>query len=261
MRVASDAAAGRAAVARARVLVVGAGGLGAPACETLVDHGVGQLRLVDDDRVEASNLHRQLLYGDADLGAHKAEAGAGTLRARADAAGSLTKVEAVKGRFLPRSAEALLEGVDLVVEGTDNFASKFLVADACASAGIPVVHAGVVRWAGWVLASGRSLPDAHGLCLRCVFEDVPAGAQATCDAAGVVGPVVGVVGAMAASLALRRLAGDVGGWLTRYDGLAGRLRSTRPRPRVACPLAAGAVDVRAPGRYASAPPTSDGTLA
>lgn len=247
----------RAKLGARRVLVVGAGGLGAPAAEVLVDHGVGRLRLVDDDRVEASNLHRQLLFGDGDVGAAKADAGARTLEARARRAGSPSQVEPLVTRFVPATAAALLQDVDLVVEGTDNFPSKFLVADACAGAGVPVVHAGVIRWAGWVLAAGRSLPDAHGLCLRCVFEDVPAGAQASCDEAGVVGPVVGVVGAMAASLALRLLAGHPGGSLTRYEGLAGRLRTTHPRPRPSCLLATGAVDLRRSGRYAPAAGEND----
>ncbi len=252
---------GASSLAGQRVLVVGAGGLGAPAAEVLVDHGVGHLRLVDDDRVEPSNLHRQLLFDEGDVGHPKARAGALSLAARADRVGTGTCLEPVEGRFLPTTAHALLADVDLVLEGTDNFASKFLVADACAGAGVPVVHAGVIRWAGWVLASGESLPGAHGRCLRCVFEDVPHGAQATCDAAGVVGPVVGVVGAMAASLAVRRLSGDRGGTLSRYDGLAGRLRTTRPRARAACALAGAAVDLKRPGRYLRPAPGPDPALA
>jgi molybdopterin/thiamine biosynthesis adenylyltransferase len=228
---------------RAHVLLVGAGGLGSPAGRVLArSPGVARLTLVDDDVVDASNLHRQTLFGLADVGAPKAERAARALRAEANRAGRSLEVAAVEGRFVPETAETLLAGVDLVVEGADNFATKFLVADACGRARIPSVSAGCVRWAGWALATvpGRSA------CLRCVFEDVPArlaaavgaasGPPETCADAGVVGPAVGALGAIEAVLALRLLHGDVdaAGVIWRLDTLAGRVRATPLRPRSGC---------------------------
>jgi adenylyltransferase/sulfurtransferase len=128
----------------------------------------------------------------------------------------------------------------VVLEGSDNFATKFLVADACALAGVPLVQAGAVRWVGWALANlpGRSA------CMRCVFEDIPAGQQDTCAAAGVVGPVVGVLGALQAALALRLLRGDASaaGELWSYAALPGALRRRSIGPQPRCPLCSGRID-------------------
>ncbi len=233
----------------ARVLVVGAGGLGAPALHLLAcAPGIAALTVVDDDVVERSNLHRQTLFDEADVGAPKVARAVARLRALAEAAASGVAVQGVEARFTPDRALALLADVDLVVEGADNFATKFLVADACARARVAAVQAGCVRWAGWALAS---VPGVSA-CLRCVFEDLPArlaaqGGQAappeTCAEAGVIGPVVGVLGALEAVLALRLAAGDThaAGVLWRYDGLRGAVRRTRLRRRADCPLCAGRV--------------------
>jgi len=209
-------------------LLIGAGGLGCPAALALARSGVA-LTIVDDDRVDETNLHRQVLFRDEDGGADKAERAAARLA-------ELTEVRAVHGRFLPHTAGDLLEGVDVVVEGADNFATKFLAADACAIHRVPLVQAGAVRWSGWALATRNERP--HRACLRCVFEDVPAGHVETCAEAGVVGPVVGVLGALEAVLALRILRGDdPGGLLYSYRALDGVLRRSRVRARAECPHA------------------------
>ncbi len=224
-------------LANRTVLLVGAGGLGCPAGRALALAGVGRLIVADDDTVDGTNLHRQILFTETDLGAPKADVAA----ERLGALGADT--EARRLRFLPETAASLLEGVDLVVEGSDNFPSKFVVADACALHRVPVVQAGAVRWGGWALAvaaSGRGA--SHQTCLRCVFEEVPSGPALTCELAGVVGPVVGVLGALQATLALGLLAGDPGGTLHSYDGRRDRLRSTRPTPRPDCPHALGTID-------------------
>jgi molybdopterin/thiamine biosynthesis adenylyltransferase/TusA-related sulfurtransferase len=199
-----------------RVLIVGVGGLGCPAALALVDAGVERLRLIDPDRLERSNLHRQILYRDEELGRPKAELAAARLEARG------ARVEAVVGAF--RSGDArLLDGVDLVLDGTDRFETKLAIADACNDRGLPYVFAGVVGWEGQVLGvrPGRSA------CPRCLFEEAPPpGAAATCAELGVIGPVAGVVGARQAAVALALLAGDdaVLDRLWVYDGRRDRAR-------------------------------------
>jgi molybdopterin/thiamine biosynthesis adenylyltransferase len=231
-----------------RVLIVGAGGLGCPAARVLARSGVGQLVIADDDAVEESNLHRQTLYGPADLGRPKAALAAERLQQEAASIGHACQVVAREIRVLPEQALAMVRGCDLVLEGADNFASKFLLADACALAGVPVVQAGAVRWVGWALGA---LPG-QSACLRCVFEDVPRGQQDTCAEAGVVGPVVGVLGALQAAIGLQLLLGEnaAAGVLWSYDGLSGALRQ-RPVPRRAdCALCSGTIRDTELRRYA-----------
>lgn len=230
-----------------RVLFVGMGGLGCPAARALV-LAMGpelSLTIADDDVVDETNLHRQVLFGDDDVGRHKADAAA----ARLSELGA-REVHAKRERFEPSTARAQLDGVDLVVEGADNFATKFLVADACALARVPVVHAGAVGWNGWALATDpRALP--HTPCLRCVFEGVPDGNVPTCADVGVLGAVVGVLGALQAKLARAILRGDhTHDRVLHYRALEGRLRAAKVHARVGCPLAhPHDLDLR-PERYA-----------
>lgn len=226
-----------------RVLVIGAGGLGCPVSMILAKSGVGTIDIADDDVVDISNLQRQTLFTDADLGKSKAQLAAQRLPDIAQHEGQAIRCTAKEMRVLPDNALEVVRGYDLVIEGCDNFASKFLIADACRLAGVSLVQAGAVRWVGWALG----IEAGSGACLRCVFEDVPAGIQDTCAAAGVLGPVVGVVGALQASIALRMLHGDAHatGELIRYTALDGRLRRTRIRRQQHCPLCAGRiVDLR-----------------
>ena len=211
----------------ARVLVVGVGGLGCPAALALAGGGVGTLILCDDDVVDGSNLHRQILFDESDIGKPKLELAAAALRAHAPE----VRIETVAERFLPENALALLRDIDVVVEGSDNFPTKFLVADACLLAAVPVVHGAAVRWHGTALAVGpKGAP-----CYRCLFEDIPHEHVANCAEAGVLGPVVGVVGAAQADLALRVLDGrEPFGTLVTYDGRADRLRTHRVPARPTC---------------------------
>lgn len=226
----------------ARVLLVGVGGLGSPAALVLARSGVRRLTVLDDDVVDVSNLHRQILYDDADVGLDKAARAAARLGAEG------AEVTVVRGRLLPDTAARLFREHDLVVEGADNFATKFLAADASALTGVPVVQAGAVRWGGWALATdpGRSA------CVRCVFEDIPRDRVETCAEAGVIGPVVGVLGAIEAALALRLLGGDASaaGELWSYRGLEGSLRASRVRRRSGCPACAGEIRELSWERYA-----------
>ena len=214
----------------ARVLLVGVGGLGCPAAMALVRAGVTRLGLCDDDAVERTNLHRQILFGEGDVGASKVDAAARALRAIEPA----VDLRLHRTRLLPDDAVALVREYDLVLEGSDNFATKFLAADACALARVPVVHASAVRWVGTALVVGaRGRP-----CYRCLFEDVLPPADApSCAEAGVMGPVVGVVAAAQVDRALALLDGrDVAGELVTFDGRSGALRRRRVPPRHDCPL-------------------------
>jgi molybdopterin/thiamine biosynthesis adenylyltransferase len=215
----------------ARVLVVGAGGLGCPAALALVDAGVGHVALADDDRVELTNLHRQLLYTEADVGRDKLDVALEALGRRTAHGQTLA---AVRSRLLPDNARDLVKDYDLVLEGADNFATKFLAADACHLERRPLVHGAAVRFRATVW----SVAAEGAPCYRCLFEGVPeADAALTCAEAGVLGPVVGLAGALMADLALDVLAGTPRfGVLYSYDGLRDRFRSVPVAARPNCPL-------------------------
>ncbi len=224
---------------RARVLVVGVGGLGCPCAMVLARAGVGTLRLCDDDVVDESNLHRQILFDEASIGKPKLDEAARLLGGN---------VETTATRFLPARAREILDGCDVVVEGADNFATKFLVADACAIAKVPVVHASAVKMRGTVLAVTGSP------CYRCLFEDVPHGRAPNCADDGVLGPMVGVIAALQADLALAILdakngTGDVGGTLVTYDAATDALRRTRISARKGCDLCETRIDDLDERRY------------
>jgi molybdopterin/thiamine biosynthesis adenylyltransferase len=237
-----------------RLLVIGAGGLGCAALlalEPVARAADLAITIVDPDRVERSNLHRQVLYGERDVGAPKADLAAAWARSHAGVA-----ARAIVGRFDAEGAVAIARAHDIVIEGTDRLETKFLAADACALASVPVVHAGIVRWSGWAMGS---VPGASA-CLRCVFEEPPGpdASVPTCAEAGVIGAAVGALGAIEAALALRLASGDHGaaGVVLRYDALAGVARSSPVRRRATCALCGEAPTIRTieSSRYAPACP-------
>ena len=156
------------------------------------------------------------------------------------AAGASVKVDAHAERIGPANVRALMRAHDLVLEGSDNFATKFLCADAAHLENVRIVHAGVVRWAGYALASGVG----RG-CYRCMFEDLPEGVVDTCSEAGVVGPLVGVVGALQAWLMTRVALGETSASIVQVDALRGGTIRPRPlRPRASCPLCGDAPTIQ-----------------
>lgn len=188
------------ALREASVLVVGAGALGSPVALYLAAAGVGRLGIVDHDRVERSNLHRQLLHYTPDLGVAKAHSAAAKL-------GFLNpEVEVVpyEVRLDPGNAAGLLDSHDLVVDGSDSFATRYAVNAAACAAGLPLVEGGVVGVSGLVMA----IRPGETACYRCAFPDPPPpGAQPTCAQAGVLGPAAGVIGSLQALEALKLLTG------------------------------------------------------
>jgi molybdopterin-synthase adenylyltransferase len=175
-------------------IVIGMGGLGCPASLALAMGQVQRLTLVDGDRVELSNLPRQPFYGTEDVGAPKAEVAAGRLRA----AFPSLDVVAVLEHARAETVEALVEGHDVVVDGTDSVAAKYLLSDSVARTGVPLVFGGVVQFEARAFRIERGGP-----CLRCLFGDAPGEDEVpTCARAGVLGAVAGVAGALQARLAL-----------------------------------------------------------
>lgn len=224
--------------ARARVLLIGVGGLGSPCAIALARAGIGTLGFVDDDVVERTNLHRQILFSDADVGRSKIDAAREALHALAPD----LHLEGQETRILPKNADALVARYDLVVEGSDNFATKFLTADVCARLGRPVVHAASVRWIGTVLAVGANAKP----CYRCLFEDVPREDAPNCAEAGVMGPVVGIVAALQADLALAMIDGsDVAGTLVTVNGESDLFRRRRLPPRASCKICGNSAEFAA----------------
>ena len=214
--------------AEATIALVGMGGLGCPAALALAHAGIGTLLLIDDDLVDDTNLHRQILYRPEDVGRHKLDAARDALLREVPS----LNVVPHRGRLHPGSTEVLARA-DVVLECSDRYAVKFLAADAAHLLGKPIVHGAAIRWIGTALATSAT----GGPCYRCLFEDLPTGAQQTCDVAGIVGPVCGIVGALQAQLALDILDGRPRyGELVTIDGWRGTHRFTRISARPSCPL-------------------------
>jgi adenylyltransferase/sulfurtransferase len=217
----------------ASVAVVGAGGLGSASLLYLAAAGVGRLTVIDDDRVSLDNLQRQVLHDSSAVGEPKVHS---ALR-RIDALNPDTRVRTVERRLDAANAEALLRGHDVVLDGSDNFSTKFAVNDACVALGIATVVAGILRFDGQVVTVPPGAP-----CYRCLFHDEPQQGQVpNCSAAGVLGPVAGVVGSLQASEALRLLLGigaPQGGRVLTVDLLDPRVRAVPFPADPDCPACA-----------------------
>ena len=222
----------------AKVLIVGAGGLGAPAALYLAAAGVGEIGLVDPDVVALSNLQRQVLYAGADAGRPKVEAAAEHL----GALNPHVRVVPVAQALTADNARALVRPYDLVLDGTDDFAVRFRVNDACLAEHKPLVSGAIGRWTGQVgvfaagLTRGRPLGERQP-CYRCLTPEIPPDAE-TCAMVGVVGALAGVVGSVMALEAVKlitRAGAPLVGRLWIYDGLDAESRTVRLSADPDCP--------------------------
>ena len=215
----------------ARVLIVGAGGLGSPAALYLAAAGIGVIGLCDPDTVALSNLQRQILFSTEDVGALKVDAG----RDRLAAVNPRVQVDGHALAVTEANAADIVAGYHLVLDGTDDFATRFAVNAACVAANIPLVSGAIARWTGQIgVFTGRP-------CYRCLVPEIPAEAE-TCAAVGVVGALGGVIGSMMAMEAIKRLTGageDLAGRLLIYDALAAETRTVRVGADPACPVCGG----------------------
>lgn len=223
---------------KSRVLVVGAGGLGSPLLMYLAAAGVGTLGVVDDDRVDMTNLQRQIVHRTEAVGHAKVESAAETLR------GLNPDVWVLRHnlRLKADNAESLVVQYDLVADGSDNFDTRYLLNDVCARLRKPLVWAALYRFEGQLttFAPWRS-KDAP--CLRCIFREAPPpGEIPRCETAGILGAVAGVLGTMQATEVLKELLGlgdSLSGRLLMYDALAGETRAIRLRRDPDCPTCGG----------------------
>ena len=218
----------------ASVLVVGAGGLGSPLVLYLAAAGVGRIGIVDDDAVDLSNLQRQIAHGTEDLGTPKAASAAAAARR----INPTIAVEPLAERFAPGNAADLVAGYDVIADGSDNFATRFLVNDACVLASKPLVSAALLRFEAQ-LATWKGYAAEHP-CYRCLFpEPPPAGTVPTCAQGGVFGALAGQAGSFQAIEVIKEILGigtSLAGWLVLIDALDGESRKVRIRPDPDCPV-------------------------
>ena len=205
---------GQQALLGAKVAIVGAGGLGGPAGLYLAAAGVGQVTIIDDDHVEASNLQRQVQFVHTDVGMGKAIVMADTL----DDLNPDIKSTAVNERLTARNAKALLKGHDIIVDGVDSFETRFVMNEACLALNIPLVSGALGRFNGQVSAFKN---NGNSACYRCLVPETPPDAE-TCAAVGVVGALAGIVGSVMALEVIKIITGagePLFGRLWLYDGL------------------------------------------
>ncbi len=204
----------------ARVVVIGAGGLGSPALQYLAGAGVGTIAIVDDDRVSLSNLHRQTIHGTPDIDRLKTDSAAGAV-ARLN---PNVRVETIAARIDEHNARAIVRGFDVALDGSDNFATRYAVADACYYEQVTLITAALGQFDATLTTLKPHLKDANGRpnpTYRCLFPEAPPpGAVPTCAEAGVVGALAGMAGAMMAMEAIREI---VGGFEDGDEGLVGKL--------------------------------------
>ncbi|HEX6736562.1 MAG TPA: molybdopterin-synthase adenylyltransferase MoeB, partial [Azonexus sp.] len=214
--------AGQARLRDSKVLLVGAGGLGCPAALYLAAAGVGTLGLVDDDRVELSNLQRQVLHTQGRIGQLKVD----SARASLLAINPGIRIESHAERLSSANVEHIFAGYDLVVDGSDNFATRYLVNDACVRLEMPNIHGSVYRFEGQVTVFWPACPGRRGPCYRCLYpEPPPPDLAPSCAEAGVLGVLPGIVGLLQATEAIKILLGigePLVGRLLCYDALPGR---------------------------------------
>lgn len=224
---------GQARLKAAKVLVVGAGGLGSPLALYLAAAGVGSIGLVDEDVVELSNLQRQIAHGTKDIGRPKVESAAESLRR----INPLVEVITHRTRLAAENVAGLIGGYDIICDGTDNFATRFLLADACVAAGKTLISAAVLRFEGQL---STFKPHEGGPCYRCLYPaPPPEGLVPACSEAGVLGAVTGVMGTLQATEVIKEIAGigkSLAGYLLIWNALDAEFRKIRLRKDPECPV-------------------------
>jgi molybdopterin/thiamine biosynthesis adenylyltransferase len=215
-----------------RIVVVGAGGIGSPALQYLAAAGIGRITIIDDDRVDLSNLHRQTLYDTCDVGQPK------TLLAqsRVEALNPDVAVDIVQGRIDAGNAASFIAGADAVLDGSDNFETRLAVADAALAARVPLISASVVQFEGQLAVYRGWEPDKP--CYRCLVGSEPDRPEASCSEQGVLGPAAGVMGSLAALEVIRALTGfgdDSAGKLLLVNTLALHFRTVKLPKDPGCP--------------------------
>lgn len=227
--------AGQKALKNAKVLVIGAGGLGAPALQYLAAAGVGRIGIIDDDTVENSNLARQIIHKDAAIGMPKVF----SAQSEMEAQNPFVDVRPYHRRLDENVAPELFAEYDLVLDGSDNFETRYLVNATCVAAGIPMVSGALSQWEGQLSVFD---PAQGAPCYQCIFPQAPAPHLApSCAEAGVIGPLPGVVGAMMAVEAVKLITAagtPLRGQMVIYDALYGENRSIGIKPRADCPICA-----------------------
>jgi adenylyltransferase/sulfurtransferase len=226
---------GQARLLRSGVLVVGAGGLGSPLLLYLAAAGVGRLGVVDDDAVDLSNLQRQVIHDTASIGQTKVE----SARARIAAVNPEVAVEVFDQRVTRDNAQRLIAGYDLVADGSDNFATRYLVHDACFFAGAPLVSAAIMRMDGQ-LSTFKAHAEGENPCYRCVFGPQPeSDPKQSCADVGVLASLPGVMGSLQATEVVKELLGigeSLSGRLLLYDAMGPTFRTIRTRRDPDCAL-------------------------
>lgn len=216
----------------AKVLVIGAGGLGSPALLYLAAAGVGTIGVVDDDEVDNSNLQRQVIHQDAGIGMPKVHSAAAAMRAQ----NPFVEVRPYNRRLIANEAETLIADYDLVLDGTDNFDTRYLVNAACVALGKPLISGALTQWEGQVSVFD---PAQDAPCYQCIFPEAPApGLSPSCAEAGVIGPLPGVIGSIMAMEAVKIIANAgavLRGEMLIYDGLYGETRKIGLKRRADCP--------------------------
>ncbi len=217
---------------RARVVIVGAGGIGSPAIQYLAAAGVGQLTIIDDDKVSLSNLQRQTLFGTAEVGEPKV----GLAAKKVEALNPDVLVQAVDERINALNAQRLIAGAQVVLDGSDNFETRLTVADHALAATVPLVSASVAQFEGQ-LALFRGW-ETDKPCYRCLVGSDPDRPEASCSDQGVLGAVAGILGSLAAMEAIRAITGfgeDTAGKLLLIDARSLRLRTVKLTKDPGCP--------------------------
>ncbi len=226
---------GQARLKAAHVLIVGAGGLGSPLALYLAAAGVGTIGLVDPDLLELSNLQRQVAHATDRIGHSKTASAAQAMRA----INPLIHIHEYPVRLDASNVHGLIAGFDIICDGTDNFDTRFLLADACVAARKTLVSAAVLRFEGQ-LSTFKPHADPAGPCYRCLYpEPPPPGTVPSCSEAGVFGAVTGVIGTLQATEVLKEVCGigeSMSGWLLIWDALSAEFRKLRLKKDPACPV-------------------------